>query len=393
MENFWDNKPVNVNTSSIKEHKQILPIEQAFININNEIDQSKIKLDYKVYNELNTTIEIPYENITNFINNNYINDEIESTIYTVDIIKFYSKDCLIIEFYPKDKKTVIGYIFGRRHKISIFENITDTIEVNFLCIIPTLRSINVSTYMINIISRECVINYNIPIAHYTVNKNIKSPFFSEKKFYHRFINILKLYNIEFINTKYDILKYMEKFNKYLCDETFKNSHTIEYINNGLEYFSEKPIDSNIISELYSKLIDYNKNTYDIYECISFENYMETFKYKDFHHFIVRNKNNEIVNYFLYYKLEFYIKHYKTKYTNGYLYSMFFSNTDDIVNSMELVNHFIYNYMIFDVTTIIDIFNIDYELINSYLGSGLLRYYYFNMMISPILNHKNNLITL
>ena len=43
MENFWDNKPVNViTTSPIKKNKQILPIEDAFININREIIQMVI---------------------------------------------------------------------------------------------------------------------------------------------------------------------------------------------------------------------------------------------------------------------------------------------------------------------------------------------------------------
>ena len=54
MENFWDNKPVNViTTSPIKKNKQILPIEDAFININREIENSRVKLDYVVYNEIN----------------------------------------------------------------------------------------------------------------------------------------------------------------------------------------------------------------------------------------------------------------------------------------------------------------------------------------------------
>ena len=69
MQDFWDNKPVNVITTSlVKKNKQILPIEEAFININKEIENTKIQLDYVVYNGKNSTVEIPYENISNFIN-------------------------------------------------------------------------------------------------------------------------------------------------------------------------------------------------------------------------------------------------------------------------------------------------------------------------------------
>jgi len=394
MENFWDNKPVNViTTSPIKRNKQILPIEDAFININREIENSRVKLDYVVYNE--STTEVPYENITNFINKNYIVNEYRNSIYTIELIKFYSKDCLIIEFYPPNKKTAVGYVFGRRHKISIFDNIIDTLEVNFLCIIPSLRSMNLATYMINVISRECVINYNIPTAHYTVGKEIRSPFFSEKKIYRRFINILKLYDIKYINTAYNISLYMNKLTRFLYTKDFNNLHSMQYINNNVDFFSKEKFDNNsdLIKELYDKLINYNKKTYDIFECITFENYIDTHNCKDFHHFIIRNNDNKILNYFLILNIETHNKTYKRNYTNGYFYNMFFNSADDIINSIELVNEFIYSYKLFDMTTIIDIFDIDYRLLNIYETDETLKYYFFNMMITPIMNHKNNLFTI
>ena len=391
MENFWDNKPVSVDVLSSP--KQILSRDELYDNTNKEIENSTIQLDYTVYCEQKTPNIIDYQSITEFINKHYLNNDIQSTIYTIDLIKFYSKDCLIIEFYPKGTKTIVGYVFGRKHKISIYNNIVNTLEVNFLCIIPKLRSINIATYIINIITRECVINYNIAIAEYTVNRKIKSPYFSEKYFYHNPINISKLYQLEFLDQRNNITLYIEKFNKFKYDINFKNSHTIQYINNGIDYFTKKTIDSNIIKELYEKLINYNKKTYDIFEYIDYEYYSDTFKYNDFHHFIIRNINNEITNYILIYKLECYKKIKKIKFTNGYFYNMFFNKTDDIQNSIALINEFIYNYMIFDLITIIDIFNFDYKLINFLLGNDVLRYYYFNMNMSPIYNYKNNLITL
>ena len=71
--------------------------------------------------------------------------------------------------------------------------------------------------------------------------------------------------------------------------------------------------------------------------------------------------------------------------------MFF-NKDDIIDSIELINEFIYIYNLFDFTRMIEIYNLNYESINFSICSAL-RYYYFNMIIPPIQNYKNNIFTL
>ena len=186
-----------------------------------------------------------------------------------------------------------------------------------------------------------------------------------------------------------------KLTRFLYTKDFNNLHSMQYINNNVDFFSKEKFDNNsdLIKELYDKLINYNKKTYDIFECITFENYIDTHNCKDFHHFIIRNNDNKIMNYFLILNIETHNKTYKRNYTNGYFYNMFFNSADDIINSIELVNEFIYSYKLFDMTTIIDIFDIDYRLLNIYETDETLKYYFFNMMITPIMNHKNNLFTI
>ena len=96
--------------------------------------------------------------------------------------------------------------------------------------------------------------------------------------------------------------YLKYFQTFKYNLNFKKTHTIQYINNSVNKNIDEPFDSNIIKELYDMMTIYDKNTFDIYECMSFKDYENTFKSKDFYHFVIRNEDNMIVNYILIYKL-------------------------------------------------------------------------------------------
>jgi hypothetical protein len=394
MENsFWQKKPIQLNFYKPDIIEKIYSNDEILFKTNIEINENKFKLDYTVYDNVNAnpTENINYEKILNFINNNYVSsiDGTNKLLYTIDLLKFYCRNSIIIEFYPPNTKNIIGCIIGKKEQICLYSDITDIIEINFLCISSKLRKLNLGGYIINILVKEGIIHTNIGACYYTLSKQTNSKYYAKKKFYHRMININNLVNGKFINDEnIDMYEYKKKFNKFLYKNSFKNNKVC-YINNNLDLNSD--LNKNLINELYTKLIDYNKKTYDIYESINIVEFTETFKNNDFHHFIIKNNTDTIINYVCMYRLDNYNTETNFRYTNGYLYYMFFDSS--ILDSLELIHEYIYTNKIFDLITFADIFNCDLSLINITHGSGLLYYHCANIIVSKMDNCKIGLITI
>lgn len=387
--NFWKTKPLHIKNNDKKECTQLFTNDILLNNIKNELDSSKIKVDYKVYKyDYEPDIDkIKY--ILQFINNNYITslDNNFKLLYTIDLLKFYCINSLIIEFYPKNKKTVIGYIIGKREMINVYQKKFECLEVNFLCVVPTLRNIGLAPYMINILTYESLLNYNIGIAHYTIaDPYVKIPHYSKKNFYHRLININKLVEIGFIHNGIDENAYM--FDKRVNNNSIK-CYNYKMITGNPKKLTHDLLTLVDILQLYDKYIDYCNITFDIYEHVSKKDFIETFYNDVFYHFVIKNDQQKVISYICMYKLDT-IDIYKETYTNGYLYYMFFDT--NIIDSLELTMEYIYLNGIFDVVTFSDIFK--FQKYNKLIdGSGVLRYFMFNGGMNLIQNDKNALITI
>ena len=375
MRSFWNNKPVEISTTGIS---TIHNKEVILKNVDTEIQANKFKLQYDILdgNKLDSN---KINKIVEFINKNYVEsyDESYTLIYTSELFSFYCKDCIILEFTPLNNETIVGYVIGKKSNVCVFNSQFNTSEVNFLCIVPKLRSLGLASYMINVVSKEIINRYDVVTSHYTISIPIKSPYFGEKTFYHRFLNLQNLQKakfIEYINTKFTTFNYNKNFGK-LC--------TIQLING---------LDENIdlISTLYDNYKSYCKKTYDIYEIVSYEEFKRSFSNKMFYHFIIYNNSN-IVGYVCIFRLD--TLNVKLNYSikTGYYYYMFFN--ENVVDCLEYVNQYIYNQDIFDILTFTDIFDIDYSSINCIKGSSMLRYYYYNFKVPNISNIKNGLITI
>jgi hypothetical protein len=150
----------------------------------------------------------------------------------------------------------------------------------------------------------------------------------------------------------------------------------------------------LINVLYNKYIDYAKKTYDVYEIITLQEFENTFNNDSFYHFILRKKESkDIISYICMFRLDTFNSQKNTGYKGGYLYYMFFNDNVKKENVIEYINEYIYKNSIFDVITFTDIFNFDYNNIKCISGTGLLRYYLFNMKCNSIENSKNGLITI
>lgn len=380
---FWKDKPVNVNEKG--NFNQILTNEQLLIKINKELSESKVTLDYSILNT--STSDLKYEEIIKFINNNYIIGYSNFKLcYTLDLFKFYCKDALILEFYPKGKKTIIGYIIGKKEKLSIKKSLVDILEVNFLCLTPKLRNLHVGPYMINCLTKESISNFNIGVAHYTINAPIKSPYISKKQFYHRMLNIDNLIKTKFISENnsltslkhiYNTFDYKKSFNTYFNDDR------VILIKNSEEIY--------VKSRIYNLYTEYAKNTYDIHQKISLEELNDILDNKDFYNFLILDGMDSTVAFVSFFKLD--TNTNDGSYKNGYYYKMYFKNENIIADSLEFINEYIYENGIFDVLTFADIFNKELQIEKVIAGTGNLKYYLYNMSSSKIDNHKNGLITI
>lgn len=380
---FWINKPVIV-VNNTQTFKQILNNEELLNKTLVEIDkmQCKINLNYHIVNWKECTNNKKHE-ILDFINTNYITsaDDNYKLKYTIELLEFYCKDAMIIEFYDNNKN-IYGYIMGKKETIKVDKEDFKILEVNFLCILVKLRSIGISSYMINILTKESILAYNIGVAHYTISASIKSPYFCEKDFYHRVLNVDKLNSVDFFNSNINIDVYKHLYNTFEYKNNFKSNHYVKCVKGSC--------DSKLIDELYLLYTKYNQDSFVIYENVDINKFKESFTNNAFTHFIIY-KNKSIVSYISMFELDTLYKT-ATRYKSGFLYYMFFTDKS-LSDSFNLICEYIHTNNIYDLITFGDIFKLDYNELKCIKGTGNLKYYLFNIESSEIEACKNALTTI
>ena len=324
---YWLNNPLKV-TQTEDTFEQVLDNEKLLKHVQKHIDNSEFNLDYKI----NEDIEII--KLCSFIDHNYIDPSGDAFVYTPDIIEYYIDNSIVISFY-KDK--MIGLIIGKKTQLIINGNNYNSVEVNFLSLIPEYRNKNITPLLISILTKEVVLNYNIGIAHYTINTNIRSPHYGLKYFYHRFINIEKLFECEFIEkNSFDMKK---KFNTFNYDKNL-NKQKIFYYNSANK---RQNISENIIKLIYDNLCLFNNFKYKIFENKSYDDIKKTFLNKSFHHFIF-HENYNIKNYVCICRMKMANIITRKRYDNGYINNIFYE--DEPNNLIEYLSEYIFNNNIF-----------------------------------------------
>lgn len=374
---MWCNKPVEINKIDIGSN--IISRDVLYSKVTTEMENSRFKLKYKVLYSKDVSRAKMLE-ILEFINKNYIgaNDsDMYKFIYTIDLLEFYCRDAIILEFYPemdfiKLNDKIVGYIIGKPSNIYLGGDIIKTSESNFLCLVPKLRNLGLGPFIINSLTKELIDNWSIITSHYTISENIKSPYFGEKKFYNRYINLSKLGILN--NEKYNKFE----FPKYFC------KWNIKYINGDM-----KDDDKNCIKVLYDKYIEYCKKTYEIFELIDLDEFSEVFNNKSFYNFIIYDSNGIIKGYVCLFKLDLFNQSRDRLISNGYYYYMFFED----IRILEYVNKFMSDNDIFDLVTFSDIFDVNYDDIKCVKNNSMFRYYFYNIRCPVIKNDKNGLITI
>jgi hypothetical protein len=400
---FWLNKPVQVTTEN---SKQILSNTELLLKINKEISESKLKLDYNVLN--NETLYLKKDQILQFINDNYkTSNDSFSLVYKKDTLDFFlnENNVLVIEFYPKSNPKQIGLIIGKKENIVINNNSFNSLEVNFLCLNEKLRNLHVSSLMINILTKECVERFDIGTAYYTIGKPIKSPSFCTKKMFHRPINISNLIETEFLDSDNENF-YRKTYNSFKSKSLFSKFKSQVFYNTKITYISKSKNQdrstselNGIVNDIYNGLDSYQKSNYKIYENISKDIIRNLLENDSFHHFLFYSITGKLENYFCFMELDTLNTNNQKIFKNGVLYKMFSSDTTDnyalkpySVILMEEISKYVYEKKLFDVITVHDIFK-NQASFNYLNGTGILKYYMFNMTIPKIEHYENGLVTI
>lgn len=382
--NYWISRPLAVDTNFTEKSYQIISNDKLLIKIQNDIYTHPYKLKYTVNGP-----ETNFNFICNFINKNYVEDDRTKFIYDPETIKYYMNDALTICFYSKEtkqlKSKMIGLIISKKTTLVVNDTKFNSVETNFLTLIPKVRGNNLTPLIISILLKELIINHSIGISHYTIANPIKSPHFGLKYYFHRIINIHNLFNTKFITESNDkINDYIKLYNNF---ENYLPEQKIIYFN--------KKITSNVSDDfidLICKNINlYSKSKYKIYELKTFEQIKQLFNNETFHHFLFIENDFNIKNYVCINQIKVLNKSNNLMYSNGYIYMGFYENKLDIV--IEKLAEYIWKNKILDLITWSDFFDVSQSVSKAIKGTGFLKYYLFNIKTNTIPNEYNGIVTL
>lgn len=378
---FWKTMPVVVHPSKqFNTFTKVVSEQFLLEKINNELKEPHVDFDYEIFekDDLNDTF---IQRMKKFYDEQYCHDSTMCLTFKEDIYKFFLLDALVVIFYLPNTKEVIGYIVGKKSKLTIDSKITDTLEVSFFCIHKKFRNKHYTPYFINIILREFITRYNISIATYALSDNIRSPYYTLKYNVHRPINIKHLQKCEFISSDFNVDKYT----------VFEKNSNVDLV-----YLNNTEIPDNLLNILHKKLKTFQSTNFTIFKLLSKKDLQEIFKNKQFHNFVIFNKDKTIKDFISFYDLQINLLDINLMYNSSSIYTMFFTtyDTTNIRSTLELISEYCYKYNIIDVLSFFDIFPVtEYDDIKCVVGKGSLHYYMFNYNMIPISNDKISYVTI
>ena len=406
---FWSNKPVDINHQFNSSY--ILNYDVLLDYVTKEISNSNIKLDYYTIQYPNQKLKLE---LLQFINTNYNSkNDLMTLEYSEELFSYYlSQNTLCILFYPKGKKpktittkTMIGFVCAKPQTLCIKDSISidnfkiyNSIDVNYLCVLEQLRNMNLSGYIINIMTKECLTHFDQKIlcAAYTVSKKLPVKSYSTKTFYHRPLNIENLITSDILQNNNDIHIMKKLWNSFSYHNNFldncncKMFYLQSITEDKLEYY---------VDQLYDKLNQYNKVNYDIFDEKSKKDIKQILTNKSFYKFLTINKTTgDIEDFVCLYNLN--VKNSKTHHLsrNGYFYifmTLKNKNNDYKYDLIEYISEFCYKHNLFDMLILLNLIeNFDKHKREKLLNSSCeLNYYLYNIKLPTIEPYKNGLVTI
>jgi hypothetical protein len=378
---FWKTMPVAVHATKQPNTFTKIVDEQFLLDkINRELDNPHVDFKYDIY-ENDDLDDVFIQKMKAFYDEQYSYDSNVCLTFKQDVYKFFLLDALVVKFYVPDTKEIIGYIVGKKIKLNINSKSIDTLEVSFFCIHKKFRNRHFTPYFINVILKQFIIRYNISVSTYALSDNIRSPYYTVKYLIHRPINTEHLKKCEFIPKELN------------CDEykIFEKNLNVDLV-----YLNNTDVPDNLLQILHKKLNTFQHRHFTVYREISKEDIKQLLKNKNFHNFVIFNKDKTIKDFVSFYDLQLNITERNLMYNSSSIYTMFFEKYDtaNIRSTLEIISEYCHKYNIIDVLSFFDIFPVnDYSDIKCLNGQGSLYYYLFNYNMMPLSNDKISYVTI
>ncbi|KAL0237426.1 hypothetical protein PCE1_000823 [Barthelona sp. PCE] len=152
---------------------------------------------------ININDEEELESLFRFLEHHYVEDDLLRFRYSKKFLKYalslpnMNPEYVIV--IRDANNNIVGSITGSPAHYKIRNDEYDVVEVNFLCVKKELRNHRITPVLIKELTRRCNIN-GIFQAVYTAGKPLPRPFL-RSNYYHRLINIEKLIDVGFYDTK------------------------------------------------------------------------------------------------------------------------------------------------------------------------------------------------
>lgn len=285
---FWKTKPINLKgtpcvTSRIIDDEY----DTKYINTVNKVPEPYRFYDFK---------ESEYDQIVEFLNKYYCLNDRRDNKFSFDYNTDYLKWALGNGFFfgivadnnNNNNKMKIGGIIGCTiQNLQIFNKEMQMGCANFLCVHKKLRRSGIAELLIEeMITRLCKLR--IMSGVFATERYIPTPVL-RVEYYHRPLNYEKLHKLGFVT--------LDKSMKY---ETVKSNYESEIVS----YENVKKLTPGLCEVVHELFVTY-QDKYNFYQKFTLEEFVRTFLDNNIvSTYVIFNEENEPIDFFSYYKLNY-----------------------------------------------------------------------------------------
>lgn len=335
---FWNNKPVLhfTDISASSSHLENLKDRQIYSSTN----QLKLStsLEWKI---IDITNDLQMVDVVKFLNMYYRELTDFNIVYTVEYLRWaLTSSGYILAINNKKTNKFCGIICANIKSLTIFDKTTETCNIQYLCADPAYRNKNISSVLIDEMTR-ILVHKNINVGSFITNRCVPAPI-SVIRQYYRPLNYRKLFNNKFIQLQDGKESTIKKF------ETIFNIS----LNDNARYVLMTDFDVKLALKLYN---EYNAR-FNIYYNYDEQTFKQQFLNNEFvkTYSILDKENGVMVDFISFYVLPYTIKSSSETINAGYLltYTCNTENTEDIIkNVLKLaVNLNLDLFYIYDMST-------------------------------------------
>lgn len=370
---FWSNKPLSV-VSSTPVSPRCIYTRETILDIADKELLGVIGLTYRRLDLVHKQGDI--NDLVRFLRQNYnFLDTHNRFEYTQDIIRHFivGVDYVALMFYANGSP--VGTVMSARRRLMYNGRRIDACENNFLAVTHEYRGKGVSTWMMNMLTKECVLKWPVECAMYTVAKTIGIPSYATKHVYFKPINIQLLVKCGLLGDFYarDEKPYSRDSRLTLLNYTDTDA-------------------GNLLTRLVN---EYAKNNYAVYFHRGQNEIQDVLSNKAFYNFVFRSPTTGEITDFVSYFVVGLRNESGIICRCGYLGVHFF-RTPFILDTLHRVHEYINTCDLFDIVTYIDPFGYtekDYLEYGIIKGSSVLNYHAYNLHVNKVPPERVGVFTL